>query len=49
MLSMANSFLDTSRVFAWALILILTMLGLEYLVISPVRKKVNLWIEYVKS
>jgi len=49
MLSMANSFLDTSRVFAWALILILTMLGLEYLLISPVRKKVNLWIECAKN
>lgn len=49
MLSMANSLLDTSRVFAWALILILTMLGLECLVISPVRKRVNLWIEYAKS
>lgn len=49
MLSMANSLLDTSRVFAWALVLILTILGLEYLIISPIRKKVNLRIECARS
>jgi len=49
MLSMANSLLDTSKVFAWALILILTMLGLEYLVISPLKKRANLWIEHAKG
>jgi len=49
MLSVANNLLYTAKVFAWALILILTMLALEYLVINPVRKKVNLWVEYAKS
>ncbi len=49
MLSVANNLLDTAKVFAWALILILAMLALEYLVINPVKKKVNLWAEYAKS
>lgn len=49
MLSAANSLLDTSQVFAWALILILAMLGLEYLVIDPVRGRVNRWIKCAGS
>ena len=49
MLSTANNLLDTSQVFAWALILILAMLGLEYLVIDPVRGRVNRWIKCAES
>jgi len=49
MLSLSNSFLDTASVFAWALVLVLTMLGLQYFLISPVRKRVNLWTERAKS
>jgi len=45
MLSTANSLLDTSGVFAWSLVLVLTMLGLECLIINPVRRKVNLWVQ----
>ncbi|MCK4523189.1 ABC transporter permease subunit, partial [Candidatus Aerophobetes bacterium] len=49
MLSTANNLLDTSQVFAWALILILAMLGLEYLVIDPVRGRINRWIKCAGS
>ncbi len=42
-LSMANSNLNTDKLFAWAIILILLMLAVEYLIIKPVQKKATRW------
>jgi len=42
-LSMANSNLNTDKLFAWGIILILLMLAVEYLIIKPVQKKATRW------
>ncbi|MBS3811152.1 MAG: ABC transporter permease [Halanaerobiales bacterium] len=42
-LSMANSNLNTDILFAWAIVLIVMMLIVEYLVIKPVQTRVTRW------
>ncbi|HKL13913.1 MAG TPA: ABC transporter permease [Halanaerobiales bacterium] len=42
-LSMANSNLNTDKLFAWGIVLILLMLFFEYLIIKPIQKKVTRW------
>lgn len=42
-LSMANSNLETDKLFAWAVILIGLMLIFEYLILQPVRRYVTRW------
>ncbi|MDZ7671732.1 MAG: ABC transporter permease [Halanaerobiales bacterium] len=42
-LSMANSNLNTDKLFAWAILLILLMLIVEYLIIKPIQRKVTGW------
>lgn len=42
-LSMANSNLNTDRLFAWSIVLIAFVLVLEYLIIKPIQKKVTGW------
>lgn len=42
-LSMANSNLNTDRLFAWSIVLIAFVLILEYLIIKPVQRKATGW------
>lgn len=42
-LSMANSNLETDKLFAWALVLVALMLIIEYVIIRPLQKKVSSW------
>lgn len=42
-LSMANSNLETDKLFAWALILVLLMLIFEYGILQPIRAYVTRW------
>ncbi len=42
-LSMANSNLNTDKLFAWAILLIVLMLIVEYLIIKPIQRKVTGW------
>ncbi len=42
-LSMANSNLQTAKLFAWAIILVILMLIIEYIIIKPVQKRVTRW------
>ena len=42
-LSMANSNLNTDKLFAWAIVLIVLMLTIEYLIIKPIQKKATRW------
>ena len=42
-LSMANSNLNTDRLFAWAIVLIILMLIVEYLIIKPLQRKATRW------
>jgi len=42
-LSMANSNLETDKLFAWALILVFLMLIVEYLILKPIQNKVTEW------
>ncbi len=42
-LSMANSNLETAKLFAWAIILVFLMLIIEYIIIKPVQRRVTRW------
>lgn len=42
-LSMANSNLNTDKLFAWAIILISLMLFVEYLIIKPIQRNITGW------
>ncbi|MCF8008329.1 MAG: ABC transporter permease [Halanaerobiales bacterium] len=42
-LSMANSNLNTDKLFAWAIVLIILMLVIEYLIIKPLQKRITRW------
>ncbi|NLM96425.1 MAG: ABC transporter permease [Halanaerobiaceae bacterium] len=42
-LSMANSNLETEKLFAWALVLIILMLAFEYGILQPVKRYVTRW------
>jgi NitT/TauT family transport system permease protein len=42
-LSMANANLETDKLFAWAIILILLMLIVEYFFLRPFQNKVTRW------
>jgi len=42
-LSMANSNLNTDKLFAWAIILIILMLLVEYLIVKPIQSKATRW------
>ncbi len=42
-LSMANSNLQTAKLFAWAIVLVVLMLIIEYIIIKPVQKTVTRW------
>jgi len=44
MLSTASSLLDTAGVFAWAIVLILVVLGVDLLLINPLKRRVSLWL-----
>lgn len=42
-LSMANSNLNTDKLFAWAIVLIILMLIVEYIIIKPLQKRITRW------
>ena len=44
-LSMANSNLETAELFAWAIVLVVFMLIVEYLILAPLQRKVMRWKE----
>jgi len=44
MLSTANTLLDTASVFAWAFVLILVVLGVDFLLINPLKRRASLWL-----
>ena len=48
-LSMANANFETEKLFAWAIILILLMLIVEYLILRPIQNKVTGWKYNEKS
>ena len=48
-LSMANSNLETAELFAWAIILVVFMLVVEYLILAPLQTRVMRWRENGKS
>ena len=45
-LSVANNNLNTSKLYAWALILVGLMLVVEYLIYRPLQKKITGWRQY---
>jgi NitT/TauT family transport system permease protein len=42
-ISMANANLETEKLFAWAIVLILLMLVFEYGILTPLNKRVTRW------
>lgn len=48
-LSVANSNLETAELFAWAIVLVVFMLIVEYLILTPLQSKVMRWRENGKS
>lgn len=42
-ISMANANLETEKLFAWAIVLIVLMFGFEYGILSPLTKRVTRW------
>ncbi len=45
-ISMANANLETDQLFAWAIVLIVIMLGFEYGILTPLNKKVTRWKDH---